>query len=120
MGCAKFPRKKKKQGGYFKETARDPRRVANPFHGSYDSGMTSVGKKHVFSEVTDAAQEEEGEDAGARWTELTRAASTNIFYLLSEGRSWGRFHRNKGRWVFFFSPSFSLERMGGILLSLVF
>lgn len=81
--------------------------------------MTSVGKKHVFSEVTDAAQEE-GEDVGAKWTELTRAASTNIFYLLSEGRSWGRFHRNKGRWVFFFSPSFSLQRVGGILLSLFF
>lgn len=86
------------EGGYFKETARDPRRVANPFHASYDSGMTSVGKKHVFSEVADAAQEE-GEDAGTKWTELTRSASTNIFYLLSEGRSWGRFHRNKGRTV---------------------
>ncbi|EKG11526.1 hypothetical protein MPH_11415 [Macrophomina phaseolina MS6] len=96
------------EGGYFVETDRDQRRVANPFHASYDSGMTTLGAKHVFSEVTDdsAAGREHGEEGeqkgdakGALWTALTRSASTNIFYLLTQGRGWGRFHRNKGRTV---------------------
>ncbi|GME44178.1 hypothetical protein GTA08_BOTSDO01892 [Neofusicoccum parvum] len=90
------------EGGYFTETDRDRRRVANPFHASYDSGMAAAAaaaeQQHRFTESTEAA---EGAHATAaqRWADLTRSASTSIYYLLTEGRSVGKWHRNKGRTV---------------------
>ncbi|KAB2572364.1 Uncharacterized protein DBV05_g9007 [Lasiodiplodia theobromae] len=86
------------EGGYFVETDRDQRRVANPFHASYDSGMTAVSTKQCFAETT--AEETDGKGGNEKlWTDLTRSASTSIYYLLTQGRSFGRFHRNKGRTV---------------------
>lgn len=87
------------EGGYFTETDRDRRRVANPFHASYDSNMAvAAEQQHRFTESTEAA---EGAHATAaqRWADLTRSASTSIYYLLTEGRSVGKWHRNKGRTV---------------------
>ncbi|KAL1644968.1 hypothetical protein SLS58_004039 [Diplodia intermedia] len=99
------------EGGYFVETDRDSRRVVNPFHPSYDSGMTRVSTKACFAETT-AMEEEAAADDGdggagggggtqqqQQWTTLTRSASTSIYYLLTQGRSLGRFHRNSGRTV---------------------
>ncbi|OJD30356.1 uncharacterized protein BKCO1_6200055 [Diplodia corticola] len=86
------------EGGYFVETDRDPRRVVNPFHPSYDSGMTEVSTKTCFAETSAAESDAKGDQA-QQWTALTRSASTSIYYLLTPGRSFGRFHRNKGRTV---------------------
>jgi predicted cupin superfamily sugar epimerase len=61
------------EGGYFVETDKDERRVANPFL----SSTTEV----------DGSQD------------TTRAASTSIFYLITPKTPIGHFHRNKGRTV---------------------
>ncbi|KAL1618013.1 hypothetical protein SLS54_007546 [Diplodia seriata] len=95
------------EGGYFVETDRDSRRVVNPFHPSYDSGMTRVSTKACFAETTAMEEEAAGDGGGEggkqqqqqQWTTLTRSASTSIYYLLTQGRGLGRFHRNKGRTV---------------------
>lgn len=57
------------EGGYFVETDRDQRLVANPWASASDP-----------------------EDA-------QRNASTSIFYLITPNRSFGAFHRNKARTV---------------------
>jgi len=59
------------EGGYFLETDRDTGRVPNPFQKSGQKG---------------------GED-------LTRSASTTIFYLITPGNPKGVFHVNKARTV---------------------
>ncbi|KAI4249468.1 MAG: hypothetical protein LQ352_005632, partial [Teloschistes flavicans] len=66
------------EGGYFVETDRDTLRVPNPF-------LTPNNSK--------AADEIPSED------DLTRSASTSIFYLLTPSSPQGHFHRNKGRTV---------------------
>ena len=70
------------EGGYFVETDRDPRRVPNPF--LVDEAVTQPA--HVVSQT-------------AQGKELTRAASTSIFYLLTPKSPMGCFHRNRGRTV---------------------
>ncbi|KAI4101282.1 MAG: hypothetical protein L6R37_005025 [Teloschistes peruensis] len=62
------------EGGYFIETDRDPRNVPNPFPTS-NSNATNGGSSH----------------------DLTRSASTTIFYLLTPSSPQGHFHRNKAR-----------------------
>ena len=57
------------EGGYFRETDRDPLRVPNPFRSSSNDD------------------------------DSTRAASTTIYYLLTPADPTGRFHRNKGRTI---------------------
>ena len=64
LGLQKHP-----EGGYFRETDRDPLRVPNPFRASSNND------------------------------DSTRSASTTIYYLLTPGSPMGRFHRNKGRTV---------------------
>ncbi|KAL8661617.1 MAG: hypothetical protein Q9202_005445 [Teloschistes flavicans] len=61
------------EGGYFVETDRDTLRVPNPF-------------------LTPNSKATDGKD-------LTRSASTSIFYLLTPSSPQGHFHRNKGRTV---------------------
>jgi predicted cupin superfamily sugar epimerase len=61
------------EGGYFVETDRDERRVANPF---LNSSIEADGTQ-----------------------DTTRAASTSIFYFISPKTPIGHFHRNKGRTV---------------------
>ncbi|KAK8190065.1 RmlC-like cupin domain-containing protein [Phyllosticta capitalensis] len=93
------------EGGYFVELDRDARRVTNPFHSTYDSGMLSPASGVVsFAETAsgdDKTYKEGGETGAAerRWADLTRAASTSIFYLLGQANSAGKWHRNKGRTV---------------------
>ncbi|KAL8722127.1 MAG: hypothetical protein Q9225_001320 [Loekoesia sp. 1 TL-2023] len=62
------------EGGYFVETDRDFRRVPNPF-----LPLNSNGRE------------------GDSNDDLTRSASTTIFYLLTPSSPQGHFHRNKGR-----------------------
>ena len=64
LGLEKHP-----EGGYFRETDRDPLRVPNPFPSSSND-----------------------EDS-------TRSASTTIYYLLTPASPTGHFHRNKGRTI---------------------
>lgn len=64
LNLAKHP-----EGGYFAETDRDQRLVANPFLNSSEPG------------------------------DVTRCASTSIYYYLTPASSFGAFHRNKGRTV---------------------
>ena len=64
LGLQKHP-----EGGYFRETDRDPLRVPNPFRSSSDND------------------------------DSTRSASTTIYYLLTPASPTGRFHRNRGRTV---------------------
>ncbi|EJD50616.1 hypothetical protein AURDEDRAFT_160515 [Auricularia subglabra TFB-10046 SS5] len=90
------------EGGYFVETDREARRVANPFHPSYESGITTVTTDQRFTETTASAAPNptaNGDGASAVLADLTRCASTSIYYLLTQARSFGRFHRNKGRTV---------------------
>jgi hypothetical protein len=70
--------------------------VANPFHSSYNSSEVTIGTRQSFIETT---SEDKGMADVEGWMKLTRAASTNIYYLLTERRNLGRFHRNKGRWI---------------------
>ena len=60
------------EGGYFVETDRDPYRVPNPF-------KSSTG---IFED-----------------DDLTRSASTSIYYLLTPASPTGHFHTNKARTV---------------------
>ncbi|KAK7550111.1 RmlC-like cupin domain-containing protein [Phyllosticta citricarpa] len=92
------------EGGYFVELDRDARRVTNPFHATYDSGMLSPAAGVVSFAETASGDEKTYNTAGGgvaeqRWTDLTRAASTSIFYLLGQANSAGKWHRNKGRTV---------------------
>ena len=64
LGLQKHP-----EGGYFRETDRDPLRVPNPFRSTSSND------------------------------DSTRSASTTIYYLLTPGSPTGHFHRNKGRTV---------------------
>jgi predicted cupin superfamily sugar epimerase len=64
------------EGGYFVETDRDPLRVPNPF-------LTTQQK-----DVGDNSSDDQ-----------TRAASTTIFYYLTQTTPLGAFHRNKSRTV---------------------
>ena len=64
LGLQKHP-----EGGYFRETDRDPLRVPNPFRSSSNND------------------------------DSTRSASTTIYYLLTPGSPMGRFHRNRGRTI---------------------
>ena len=64
LGLQKHP-----EGGYFRETDRDPLRVPNPF---------------LFRSNDD---------------DSTRSASTTIYYLLTPKSPTGHFHRNKGRTI---------------------
>ena len=64
LGLQKHP-----EGGYFRETDRDPLRIPNPFRSNSNND------------------------------DLTRSASTTIYYLLTPASPTGRFHRNKGRTV---------------------
>ncbi|KAL8733550.1 MAG: hypothetical protein Q9181_003520 [Wetmoreana brouardii] len=70
LGLAVHP-----EGGYFAETDRDSRRVPNPF---------------LPPDTDDTGD-------GDRRDDLTRSASTTIFYLLTPSSPQGHFHRNKGR-----------------------
>ena len=67
LGLQKHP-----EGGYFRETDRDPLRVPNPFRSNNNN--------------------DDDDDS-------TRSASTTIYYLLTPASSIGRFHRNKGRTI---------------------
>lgn len=100
---AAFKMTKHPEGGYFVETDREKRRVANPFHPSYESAMITVSPKQRFTEATATAAAEPAANASGTHNqllmELTRSASTTIYYLLTQGRTFGRFHRNKGRTV---------------------
>ncbi|KAK7534975.1 RmlC-like cupin domain-containing protein [Phyllosticta citribraziliensis] len=89
------------EGGYFVELDRDARRVTNPFHATYDSGMLSPAAGVVSFAETASGDAKSYKDNAAeqRWTDLTRAASTSIFYLLGQANSAGKWHRNKGRTV---------------------
>ncbi|KAL8766856.1 MAG: hypothetical protein Q9203_006285 [Teloschistes exilis] len=62
------------EGGYFIETDRDPRNVPNPFPTSNSNAAN-----------------------GGSSQDLTRSASTTIFYLLTPSSPQGHFHRNKAR-----------------------
>lgn len=64
LGLQKHP-----EGGYFRETDRDPLRVPNPFQSSSNND------------------------------DSTRSASTTIYYLLTPATPTGHFHRNRGRTV---------------------
>ena len=65
----KLDLQKHPEGGYFRETDRDPLRVPNPFRSSSNDD------------------------------DSTRSASTTIYYLLTPGSPTGHFHRNKGRTI---------------------
>lgn len=64
LGLQKHP-----EGGYFRETDRDPLRVPNPFRSSSNND------------------------------DSTRSASTTIYYLLTPASPTGHFHRNRARTV---------------------
>ena len=64
LGLQKHP-----EGGYFRETDRDPLRVPNPFRSSSNND------------------------------DSTRSASTTIYYLLTPTSPTGHFHKNRGRTV---------------------
>ncbi|KAL9605418.1 MAG: hypothetical protein Q9179_001367 [Wetmoreana sp. 5 TL-2023] len=70
LGMAVHP-----EGGYFVETDRDSRRVPNPFLPPDTDDTGDGDNRH----------------------DLTRSASTTIFYLLTPSSPQGHFHRNKGR-----------------------
>ncbi|KAI9690897.1 MAG: hypothetical protein M1822_008517 [Bathelium mastoideum] len=70
------------EGGYFVETDRDSLRVPNPFL----PAEATQHPAHIASQTTQGNQ-------------LTRSASTTIFYLLTPGSPRGCFHRNRGRTV---------------------
>lgn len=65
----KLALEKHPEGGYFRETDRDPLRVPNPFRSNSNDD------------------------------DSTRSASTTIYYLLTPASPTGHFHRNKGRTV---------------------
>ncbi|KAJ6139603.1 hypothetical protein N7471_006089 [Penicillium samsonianum] len=67
------------EGGYFCETDRDPRRVANPY------------QQPIIS-VTDT-------DTDTDTDPESRSASSSILYLLTPQRPLGAFHRNQSRTV---------------------
>lgn len=68
------------EGGYFVETDRDSRRVDNPF--------ASSDSKHPHTPPSSAELQD-----------ITRSASTTIFYFLTPKSPQGGFHRNNGRTV---------------------
>ncbi|KAL0566269.1 hypothetical protein V5O48_015746 [Marasmius crinis-equi] len=86
------------EGGYYSETDRDERRVANPFHPSYSQSLVTSPStsQHTFSDATFTGQSCLGIEP---WAELTRSASTSIYYLLTENWSRSCFVRNRGRTV---------------------
>ncbi|KAI9712813.1 MAG: hypothetical protein M1820_001435 [Bogoriella megaspora] len=77
-----FNLQKHVEGGYFVETDRDDRRVPNPF----------LPQEALAHPVHVASQTAQGK-------QLTRAASTTIFYLITPITPIGCFHRNRGRTV---------------------
>lgn len=68
------------EGGYFVETDRDPLLIPNPY------------LKEISGTGSSSSSEEDSKD-------LTRNASTSIFYLITPSTPIGYFHRNKGRTV---------------------
>ena len=77
---AKLELQEHPEGGYFVETDRDHRRVPNPFQ--------------PHENDTALQQPVKGEE-----DDITRAASTTIYYLLTPKTPTGFFHRNKGRTI---------------------
>ncbi|KAK1222155.1 hypothetical protein PQX77_015017 [Marasmius sp. AFHP31] len=81
------------EGGYFVETDRDKRQVVNPFHPSSTQTMATDDSRdqHIFSQTPFAGN--------VPLTDLTRSASTSIYFLLTELRNKGCFVRNRGRTI---------------------
>ncbi|PGH14132.1 hypothetical protein AJ79_03249 [Helicocarpus griseus UAMH5409] len=71
------------EGGYFVETDRDPLRIPNPFLKGYKPYRHQPG-------TTTAPNDTDN---------LTRSASTSIFYYLTPEYPLGIFHRNRSRTV---------------------
>ena len=89
------------EGGYYAETDRSPFRIPNPFlHSPLVSSFLlpsspsslSSNQAHLQSTLQKTIQEGEIDEDN-----LTRAASTTIFYLLAPSSPSGVFHRNKAR-----------------------
>ncbi|KAK1223858.1 hypothetical protein PQX77_013254 [Marasmius sp. AFHP31] len=82
------------EGGYFVETDRDKRQVVNPFHPSSSTQTMATDDsrdQHIFSQNAFAGT--------VPLTDLTRSASTSIYFLLTESRNRGCFVRNRGRTI---------------------
>lgn len=87
------------EGGYFVETDRDTRRVPNPFNPAnselYHAASRDAASRLNPTVAAFATTVFPSDDQA----DLTRSASTTIFYLITERSPMGAFHRNKARTV---------------------